>query len=41
MRDEDIALYEINKTIYMLAPKGSITIHHSHAMHSTKPTLKA
>ena len=41
MRDEDVELYDTDTTIYMPAPKGSITIHHSRAVHSTKPTTTA
>jgi len=41
MRYEDVAIYDTKNIIYMPAPKGSITIHHSRAVHSTKPTLKA
>jgi hypothetical protein len=41
MRYEDVAIYDTKNIIYMPAPKGSITVHHSRAVHSTKPTLKA
>jgi ectoine hydroxylase-related dioxygenase (phytanoyl-CoA dioxygenase family) len=41
MRYEDVAIYDTKNVIYMPAPKGSITVHHSRAVHSTKPTLKA
>jgi ectoine hydroxylase len=41
MRDADVALYDIDSTVYMPGPRGSITIHHSRTVHSTKPTTKA
>ncbi len=41
MRDEDVALYDTNSTVYMPGPKGSITVHHSRTVHSTKPTTRA
>jgi len=40
MRDEDVALYDTASTAYLPGPKGSITVHHSRAVHSTKPTTR-
>lgn len=41
MRDEDVALYDIDSTVYLPGPKGSITVHHSRAVHATKPTTNS
>ena len=41
MRAEDVALYDTDSAVSMPGPKGSITIHHSRTVHSTRPTTKA
>lgn len=41
MRSEDVALYDLASAVSLPGPKGSITIHHSRTVHSTRPTTKA
>ncbi|MBT5435800.1 MAG: phytanoyl-CoA dioxygenase family protein [Alphaproteobacteria bacterium] len=41
MRDTDMAMYEPEDAVYLPGPKGSITIHHSRAVHGSKPTTQA
>jgi len=41
MRDADINQLDTDSAVYMPGPKGSVTIHHSRAVHGSKPTHKA
>jgi ectoine hydroxylase-related dioxygenase (phytanoyl-CoA dioxygenase family) len=41
MRDADVATLATESAAYLPGPKGSITIHHSRAVHGSKPTTKA
>ena len=41
LRDGDIATLATDTAAYLPGPKGSITIHHSRAVHGSKPTTKA
>jgi len=41
LRDDDLAMYDTGQAVYLPGPKGSITIHHSRAVHGSKPTTQA
>tara|TARA_B100000676_G_scaffold259247_1_gene268154 strand:+ start:10315 stop:11244 length:930 start_codon:yes stop_codon:yes gene_type:complete len=41
IRDDDIAAYDAATSSYLPGPKGSIAIHHSRAVHGSKPTTTA
>ncbi len=41
LRDSDIATLATDTATYLPGPKGSITIHHSRAVHGSKPTTRA
>lgn len=41
LRDSDVAGVATDSAAYLPGPKGSITIHHSRAVHGSKPTTRA
>lgn len=41
IRDADMAQYDADDAVYLPGPKGSITIHHSRAVHGSRPTTRA
>ena len=41
LRDSDVAGIDTESAAYLPGPKGSITIHHSRAVHGSKPTTTA
>jgi ectoine hydroxylase-related dioxygenase (phytanoyl-CoA dioxygenase family) len=41
IRDDDVAGIATDTAAYLPGPKGSITIHHSRAVHGSRPTTKA